>query len=234
MSEENDHDTSKASSRPDGAAWSALGAASREKADAFLDEQMILTRLQAKELAHELALRHWSMRFGNLSAVMKVSFEITVALIMISIAVFIGGAVWDAAHDDGLVIQAFSVPPDLAARGMTGEVVAGRMLDRLSAMQAQTESMRAASSYTNNWGDDIKVQIPDTGVSVGEFNRYLHQWLGHQTRISGDVVRTGNKLTVTARAGADAAKSFEGADADLDSLLQKAAEAVYARTQPYR
>ncbi|HEY5046584.1 MAG TPA: hypothetical protein VII49_01010, partial [Rhizomicrobium sp.] len=234
MADEENRESSKTFSRSEGAAWTALSAASREKADAFLDEQIILARLQARELAHELALRHWSIRFSNLSAVMKVAFEIATAVVMITIAVLIGGAIWSAARDDGLVIQAFSVPPDLAARGMTGEVVAGRMLDRLAALQSQTDTLRAQSSYTNNWGDDIKVQIPDTGISIGEFNRYLHQWLGHQTRIAGDVVRVGNQLSVTARAGADAGQSFSGADADLDRLLQQAAEAVYARTQPYR
>ena len=216
------------------AAWAALNAASQSKADAFLEEQTILTRLQAKELAHELALRHWSMRFGNVSSVMKVSFEIAMALIVMFVVALIAGAVWSAAHDDGLVIHAFSVPPDLAARGMTGEVVAGRMLDKLSAFQAQTDSLRPASSYSNNWGDDIKVQIPDTGVSIGEFNRYLHQWLGNETHITGDVVRAGDHLIVTARAGADAAESFNGSEGDLDGLLNKAAESIYARTQPYR
>ncbi|MGD0142311.1 MAG: hypothetical protein ABSC92_04065 [Rhizomicrobium sp.] len=225
----------------DAAAWAVLGAVSRQSAEEFIAEQkkvaqkqQMLLDLQAHELKHELSLRHWSLRVHHVSDVMKVSFEIAVALIMIAVALFIGGAVWSAAHDDGLVIQAFSVPPDLAARGMTGEVVAGRMLDRLSDLQAQTESMRNPGSYTNNWGNDIKVQIPDTGVSVGEFNRYLHQWLGHETNITGDVVRTANGLTVTARAGSDAGDSFTGPEADLDSLLRRASEAVYARTQPYR
>ncbi|MGD0190062.1 MAG: hypothetical protein ABSD74_04925 [Rhizomicrobium sp.] len=234
MAEDDGREPPKSASRSDGAAWAALSAASRDKADAFLDEQTILTRLQAKELAHELALRHWSMRFGNVSSVMKVSFEVAMALIVIFIAALIGGAIWTAAHDDGLVIHAFSVPPDLAARGMTGDVVAGRMLDRLAALQAQTDSIRPASSYTNNWGDDIKVQIPDTGVSIGEFNRYLHQWLGHETHIFGDVVRTGSSLSVTARAGAGSAESFTGDEANIDGLIQRAAEAVYADTQPYR
>jgi tetratricopeptide (TPR) repeat protein len=65
-------------------------------------------------------------------------------------------------------------------------------------------------------------------------NRYLRDWLGSETRISGEVVRTPAGLAVTARAGANAGTTFQGPDADLDRLMQKAAEAVYARTQPYR
>ncbi|HEY3778048.1 MAG TPA: hypothetical protein VGL35_08310 [Rhizomicrobium sp.] len=224
----------------------AMGAAAQNErvascAEAFLEtqrelagEQKALVRLQAHELRHELGLRHWSLRVHHISDVMKLAFEFSVAVILLAVVAFVGSAIWSAAHDHGLVIEAFSVPPDLAARGLSGEVVAGRMLDRLSAMQAQTDTLRASNSYTNNWGDDIKVQIPDTGISIGEFNRYLHQWLGHQTHIGGDVVRVGSRLMVTARAGADAGQGFSGADRDVDRLLQQAAEAVYARTQPYR
>jgi tetratricopeptide (TPR) repeat protein len=126
------------------------------------------------------------------------------------------------------------VPPDMANRGLTGDVVAAKLLDRLSALQAQTVSNRAASSYANNWGNDIKVQIPDTGISIGEFNRYLRQWLGHETRITGEVYRTAGGIALTARAGSDTSPTFTGSEADLDALMQKAAEAVYRATQPYR
>ena len=33
---------------------------------------------------------------------------------------------------------------------------------------ATSESSRAAQSYANNWGDNIKVEIPETGVSISE------------------------------------------------------------------
>ena len=42
------------------------------------------------------------------------------------------------------------------------------MLDKLIAMQNGTGSVRPAQSYANNWGDDLKVEIPETGVSIGE------------------------------------------------------------------
>jgi hypothetical protein len=129
----------------------ALGGASREKADAFLDKQSSLAdnqselikdqrelvRLQAKELAHEVKLRHWSLQLRHLSGLLKLAFEVSFALIAIALACFVG-AVWSAAHADGLVIDAFSVPNDVAAQGLTGEVVASRMLDRLTEMQNAT------------------------------------------------------------------------------------------------
>ena len=56
----------------------ALGGASQAQADAFLEDQRSLiadqknlVRLQAKELAHELRLRHWSLQLRHASAILK-------------------------------------------------------------------------------------------------------------------------------------------------------------------
>jgi len=204
------------------------------RAAAFLEKQGRLVDLQAEELEHELNLRHWSLRVRHISDILKLSFELAGALILTAIVIFISASVWSASRDQSLVIEAFSVPPDLATKGLTGDTVATRLLDRLAELQAQTVSGRAASTYANNWGDDIKVQIPDTGVSIGELNRYLRAWLGHQTRITGNVFRTPTGVVVAVRIGSDAGITVSGTDVDLDGLIQKAAEAVYRSTQPYR
>ncbi len=217
----------------------AMGAAAQNervaaKAEAFLEEQTAVLRLQKEQMQEEADIHRWSLRIRHFSDVMKVAFELSVAFIVVAIAIGVGATIWNAASDKGLVIEAFSVPPDMAARGLTGEVVAAKLLDRLSSLQVQTNSNRAPSSYANNWGSDIKVQIPDTGVSIGEFNRYLRSWLGHETRISGEVYRTDAGIAVTARAGSDTSPTFQGKEGDLDKLIQQAAEAVYRSTQPYR
>ena len=223
------------------AAALALGSADREKANRYLDEQTLLAQkqqhlvdLQAHELQHELSLRHWSLRVHHISDVLKLAFELAAALVVTAVAGFIGVAMWNAAHDRGLVVESFQVPPDLAARGLSGEVVAGQILDRLQAMQNATRSGRPAQSYANNWGNDLKVQIPDTGVSIGEFYRYLRQWLGHETHISGEVFRDAKGITLVARVSDSDSARVSGSENDLDPLLQKVAEAIYARTQPYR
>src|SRR5215472_11837381 len=124
----------------DSAAWAALSAASREKADAFLDEQRnvaleqaALIRLQTKELEHELRLRHWSLRVRHMSDVLKLTFEVAVAIVGVAAVVFLASTIWEAAHDDGLIVEAFDVPADFAARGMTGKMVAGQLIERLAA-----------------------------------------------------------------------------------------------------
>jgi len=204
------------------------------RAAAYLEKQSALTDLQIEDLRREDSLRHWSLVVRHVSDVLKLSFELALALIFAAIVVIIAAAIRSAATDNGVVIEAFSVPPDMAAKGLTGDVIATKVLDRLSAMQAQTSSRRAASSYANNWDKNIKVQIPDTGVSIGELDTYLHDWLGNRTHITGEVYHTAKGISVTARAGGDASPTFTGAESDIDTLIQQAAESVYRSTQPYR
>ena len=165
----------------------------------------------------------------------SLALKILTGLVGLVFALALGSMVWSASQERGLVIEPFSVPPELAQRGVTGQVIASRLLDRLSEMGEQTVSARAASTYANNWNGDIKVQIPQTGVSVGELRRTLVEWLGKQTTIGGELYRTPQGMTLAARTGTAAATAQVGAsEAELDRMIQAAAESVYATTQPYR
>jgi tetratricopeptide (TPR) repeat protein len=204
-----------------------------EDARTLLREQARLARLQADDLSEEGALMRRSLRVKHASDMMKFAFELLVALVLLAIVAALATAMWSAAHDNGLVIEAFSVPPDLAQRCLSRELLASQLLDKLARMQQQTNSVRPADTYRNNWGDDIKVEIPDTGISIGELNRYLTRWLGHETHITGEIYHTPSGIAVTTRAQ-DGGETFAGKNGDLDGLLQKAAESIYAQTQPYR
>jgi tetratricopeptide (TPR) repeat protein len=202
--------------------------------DAFLRKQSRLVDLQTEHLHEQrqvilsrLILGRWKDRVG-------LTLQLMTAVVGLAIALAVGVMAWQAHEDHGVAIEAFSVPPDFIQRGLTGQVVANRLLDRLADLQASTVTARPASSYANDWGGDIKVEIPDTGVSIGELNRYLRQWLGSETRISGEIVRTAAGVAVTARAGETPGQRFEGSEADVDKLIGQAAEAVYRETQPYR
>jgi hypothetical protein len=208
----------------------ALGGASREKADAFLDDQRSLMADQRHHLHEQfkiLRLTIWEKRTGVL-------LRAATAVVGVAVAGFFGLMVWDAAHSTGLIIQPFAVPADMTAKGLTGQVVASQMQDKLALMQDATDSARPTQSYENNWGDNIKVEIPDTGISIGELQNFLKGWLGHDTKITGEVWRTETGIAVTAREGAEAGATFTGPESDLDELMQKAAEHVYSITQPYR
>jgi tetratricopeptide (TPR) repeat protein len=204
------------------------------KLDVFLDEQTRLVRLQTEHLHEQRELVLSRLRWGRLSDRLKVLLQAFTILIGVAVAGAVGAMAWQAHEDRGVTIAAFTVPPDLAARGLTGQVMASKVLDRLTQMQADTNTVRPPGSYANDWAGDIKVEIPETGVSLGELNRALRLWLGRETHITGELVRTTAGLELTARAGAEPGAAFIGEDADLNGLIQKAAESVYAQTQPYR
>jgi tetratricopeptide (TPR) repeat protein len=202
--------------------------------DRFLKQQTRLAELQTEHLHEQRLLVLSRLRWGRFSDRMRAALQVLTAIVGLAVVVAIGAMAWQAHLDHGVTIEAFSVPPDLAQRGLTGQVAASQLLDRLAQLQQQTVTARPASSYANDWGGDIKVEIPETGVSIGELKRYLRDWLGSETRISGEIVRTPQGLAVTARTGDAPGRRFEGPEADVDKLIGQAAEAVYQQTQPYR
>jgi tetratricopeptide (TPR) repeat protein len=156
------------------------------------------------------------------------------ALAALVIVVLLGVVIVRAARSDALVVQPFDVPPALEAKGLTGKVVATQVLDKLAELQVQSESTRPAASYATNWGDELKIDIPNTGATADQLWRLLRSGLGKETRISGEVINTGEGLALTARSGSEPGRRFVSASNDLSPLIQQAAELIYKSTQPYR
>jgi hypothetical protein len=97
------------------AAVSGMASASREKADASLDEQIALSRkqftiadLQIEDLKREDKLRHWSLIVHHFSDVLKLAFEFAVVVAITARAGGDGGATATGAESgmDGLLQQA--------------------------------------------------------------------------------------------------------------------------------
>lgn len=164
----------------------------------------------------------------------QVALRVFIAIAATAIALALLAMIINAKRDHGLVVEALSVPPDLAQRGETGEALAANLADRLAEIDRQATSWRGAETLATNWGKDISFQIPQTGVSIGELDRMLHRKLGHQTVIGGSVFRTPEGLRLTVRAGANGTVEQRGTDATLEAMVQKAAEGVFEKTQPYR
>ncbi|HEY5105521.1 MAG TPA: hypothetical protein VII73_01980 [Caulobacteraceae bacterium] len=211
------------------------------EAAAFLRDQRKLVNLQIGNLEEDRALQHRHLALQHRHLVLRHfgdRLRIGLQLLAIAAGLFVvvglGTMVWQAHEDHGLVVEAFSVPPNLAGDGLTGEVVAARLLDKLNALQAATASERPADTYQNNWGSDIKLQIPQTGLTFGEFEGLLREKFGHASHLTGEVLRTPSGIAITARLGGASPPTFYGAEADIDSLAQKAAEAIYRTSQPYR
>ena len=156
--------------------------------------------------------------------------------IALAIGVTLGAMVWNAHEATGLVIQPIKAPPDFAARGLDGTVLAQRLLDKLNGLvrEADKWSFRSADSISGNWGNDSKVQIPETGITLFELQGFLRASLGNQTSMSGEFYRTPSGVALTVRVDANAPVTFEGREQDVDKLLSRAAESLLEQTQAYR
>jgi tetratricopeptide (TPR) repeat protein len=208
----------------------ASGKAPTGEASALLRRQAVLIDEQIALSREQIGLAR-NERFRNR---IKAVRDIALAFVVLLIAAGVIGFVWNARQASGLVIQPLSTPPDLTQRGIDSRAVSSQLLDRLNGLQAKTDSIRAANTYANNWEGDVSVEIPSTGVSIGELDRWLRGALGRETVISGEVTRAGESLSMTVRTPAGGGRTIVSQSGDLDALAQGAAEAIYEMTQPYR
>jgi tetratricopeptide (TPR) repeat protein len=209
----------------------ALAGASREEADNFLRNQNGLIADQRHHLHEQLKQIHLDIFEKWLGVLLRLA----TLCVGIAAAGAISLLVWNAAHADGLVIESFSVPPEIAEHGLTGQVIASQVLDGLTTiMNVTSRSARAAKSYSSNWGNDIKVDIPESGISVGDAYRFLKSWLGHESHISGDVTRTSAGIAIRARVSGQNSVTVTGTEVDVDAMIQRIAEQIVGQTQPYR
>jgi hypothetical protein len=164
----------------------------------FLADQRRLIAAQLEHLHEQFAhlkLKHWGER-------LKLALQ---ALTILVGVIILGGVLllaWQAHQARGVVIDTFAVPPDMAARGYSGRALASRIEDRLNELQAQTWDARPAATYSNSWGHEIKVEIPETGVSLSELDRMLRGWLGRETHVGGRNPGAGQGSLRPARDGA--------------------------------
>ena len=205
-----------------------------ERASAYFVKQSRLVEIQTEHLHEQRAVNLQLLKLKRFDERLRVALRLFVILVATVIGIGALILIRDAIEDHGLVVEAFSVPPDLVGDGLSGEVVATRFLDKLQAMQTATTSERPADSYQYNWGSDIKVEIPETGLSLREFSKLLRDRFGHANHITGEVIRTPAGIAVTARFGDATPATFTGPEVDFDELARKAAEAVYRTSQPYR
>ena len=85
--------------------------------------------------------------------------------------------VWNANRADGLVIKAFSVPPALAERGITGEMAASGMMDRLAEISDVARPAERQRRVSRQGADSISIEVAQTGLSLSQADQWLRQKL---------------------------------------------------------
>jgi tetratricopeptide (TPR) repeat protein len=212
------------------------------KTETFLDKQAQLLETQNTHLKDEHALRVAHLRnqlreekVRRFGLRLRVGFQLFLALV--GTVIGIGGAVmiYDAFTSRRVVIEPFHAPPGLAAHGIDGTVIASGLLDQLSRLQDATRSSFTARGLSGAWTGNIKLEVPETGVSIGEISRLLKERFGHDVHIDGDLVETpAGGLALTVRGNGVPPKTFSRSATELEKLTVEAAEYVYSQSQPAR
>src|ERR1700759_198236 len=97
----------------------ALGTGSDSRADRFLEVQTALAADQRHHLHEQLKQIHLDIWEKWLGVILRAA----TAVVGMAFASALAWMVWVAAHSDGLKVEPFNVPADLAARGETGQVL---------------------------------------------------------------------------------------------------------------
>ena len=200
---------------------------------AFLRQQTKVLRVQEKtfEAEHDFFEVEWGPRLLGIR--LRVAFQIFIAIAATVIGIGAVIAIYDAVHSRSVVIDSFETPPAMAAAGVNGQVLASALLDRLVQMQTATRSEIEKRKISDAWSNEITLELPETGLSIGVIERVLKTRFGHDQHISGNLVKidpTGLALSV--RGTGVLPNTFSDAKGDLDALTTKAAEYVYSQAQP--
>ena len=203
------------------------------KTATFLDQQTKVLAAQQLALGDDHATFEAERRPRLIGVWLKTGVQAFTALVATGLGLGALVMLSDAMTSRSVIIDPFDAPPALAAGGLSGKVVAGELLDELTRLQAATRSYAAKRTLTNDWTGDIKVEAPETGVSIGEVGRLLHRRFGHDVHIGGDLVQTqAGGLALTVRGDGVLPKVFTGGAGDLEKLTTQAAEYVYGESQP--
>src|SRR5512146_3568728 len=152
------------------------------RAAVFLEKQARLVDLQIVNLEKLDEYETSHLRWRRFNDRMRGAWQILLVIVGSAVVAVIVAAVWNASQSEGLVVDSFSVPAQFAQAGMTGDVIAQDMTDRVAAVRdtANANSIAHSNDVRLDSDEQIKIAIPDTGVSLGEVERYLRSWLGHE------------------------------------------------------
>jgi tetratricopeptide (TPR) repeat protein len=206
----------------------------REDVRTFFRAQTQFVREQHHHMAAQFAvdlgikgLDRWSRRLKVLLQVMTIGVG---ALALGAV----GWMAWEAHEDHSLVIPPVSAPPGFAERGLTGEALAAILQNRLMSMQSGTRNYDQGVRVTGSEADMVRLEVPESGVSLDQVQKLLRSWLSRETPVTAVITRRDQGLALTMRVGEEAAEDIVLPGDDVDALMQKAAERVYAVQAPVR
>ena len=222
---------------PTAAALAAEGAKSdpelAQRAAAYFDKQSHLVEVQTEHLHEQRVVNLQLLKLRRFGERLRLGLQVFVILVATVIGIGIVIMIRDAVNSRSVIIDPFDAPPSLAADGLNGKVLAAGLLDVLTRIQAASRSNIEHRNLSNAWTNEISIEVPETGISIGQIERVLKARFGHDQHIEGDLVKTGSGgLALTVRGTGILPKTFTGEAGSLDKLLTQAGEYVFGQSQP--
>ncbi|HEY5411558.1 MAG TPA: hypothetical protein VIJ94_12610 [Caulobacteraceae bacterium] len=202
--------------------------------DAFLREQTDLIHIQKEHLHEQRALILSRLRWGRFSDRMKALLQVITVLVGLAIVIAVGVMAWSASQDRSLVIEPFSAPPAFAQNGLGGQVIAADVTERIDTIRRGVAG--AFSGSTNvaaDAPDGVRLEIPETGISLTELSRALRQWLGAERTIEGSLRQTPDgRIELKANLAGHDPVAATGPPGALEDLERQVAEQLFAQIDP--
>ncbi len=201
----------------------------------YLAEQRHLVQIQIKHFDEERRLGIAAAKRRRYADYMRNGLYTCIALLILFVLLAVARMIFEAMTDHSLVVEDFTVPSDFATRGVTSQALAEDLASRVAAIRATgtRHSIATSGEVRADQAGILKVQIPETGISIDELERFLHRWLGHQTVVNAELrEEAGGAISLVLHiAGADPIV-VSGASTGLDKLMQTAAEKAFTFFDP--
>uniref|UniRef100_UPI00262FF8A1 tetratricopeptide repeat protein n=1 Tax=Brevundimonas sp. TaxID=1871086 RepID=UPI00262FF8A1 len=160
--------------------------------------------------------------------------DTAIAAMVVALVVALGAVVWSASRTTGLVVQPFSVPPELVEDGLDGRAVAALFLDELVRLDTTTSSTRTPANFRNDWSEAVTVEVEAGGLSITDAYTSLTRLLGSEIYVSGGLSRTTTGLELVIRSSEGWSVTVQGPADRREDLIRQAAGQVYEQSQPIR
>jgi len=199
---------------------------------AMFRKQTEVLEIQKKNLEaeYEFFESEWGPRL--LALRLRTAFQVLLALFASVIGFGLALVIWQGVHSRNVVIDSFDIAPNVAAEVPSGKIVAAGLLDVLTRIQAASRSNIEHRNLSNAWTSEIEIEVPETGISIGQLERMIKTRFGHDQHIEGDLVKTATGIALTVRGSGILAKTFTGDAEALDSLLTQGGEYIFGQSQP--
>ena len=207
-----------------------------------MSEQTALLKVQTTQIRDEHALRLANLRYQGrllrgqrIAQTLRIGFQVFVGLAGTVVGASVVLFLHDAISSHQLIVDAFESPPTLLAQGLSGTVVAQGVLDELARLQDATHSsILEKRDLSNAWANEIKIEVPESGVSLTELSNFFKARFGHDVHIGGDLILSdAGGVELTVRATNVASKTFSSTSRnDIAKLQIEAAQYLFSEAMP--